>query len=211
MTENQQLISLYKKLFDQKAILTKAPALTLDPTNATEQTFPTVQALTEIEQIIAYLLGLKSMHQVSLEQALSICQKAYATQPYWKDVILDYLDYKNDQEEAALKVEGQKIAQQGKDILEEIQQHETEFQSTVQSYAAQVEKANFPVDAKKLIRNYLNMASYDPEKAYKTLTENPAYFSPIKTQDKNGKQLLSAEQAKEQNKKLAHFLSKLVA
>lgn len=211
MTENEQLWTLYQKLFAQRAVLTKAPALTLDLTNATPDSFPADQALLEIKQIISYLLGVKNVDTLTPEKALAICQKAYAEQPFWKEVILDFLSYQNQMDEMALQDESQKLSQDGQAILERIQQLETENQTQVQAYAAQIEEAHFPVDAKKLIQNYLNMAAYDPKKAYETLIQNPGYFAPIQTHDKEGKELLSPSQAIAENKRLGQFLAKLIA
>lgn len=209
MTKNDQLLALYQKLFAQKAVLTKAPALTLDP-NAADN-FPFDLALQEIKQVISYLLGVKNVDTLSPEKALSICQKAYDNQPFWKEVILDFLSYQNQMEELSLQAESQKLSQEGQAILEKIQQLETEKQLEIQSYAKQIEAEHFPVDAQKLIRNYLNMASYDPQKAYETLVHNPGYFAPLKTHDKEGKELLSPDKALAENKRLGQFLSKLIA
>lgn len=211
MTANEQLKNLYQKLFAQKAVLTKAPPLTLDVTNISPNDFPTEQALQEVKQIISYLLGIKDVDTITPEHALSICQKAYAEQPFWKEVILDFLSYQNQMEELSLQAESQKLSQDGQAILERIQRLETENQTEVQSYAEQIEAAGFPIDARKLIQNYLNMAAYDPTKAYAELIQNPAYFSPLKTHDKDGKELLSPSQARAENKRLGQFLTKLIA
>lgn len=211
MTPNEQLWTLYQKLFAQRAVLTKAPALTLDLTSTTPDSFPANQALQEIKQIISYLLGVKNVDTLEPEKALNICQKAYAEQPFWKEVILDFLSYQNQMEENALQEESNKLSQDGQTLLEKIQQLETEKQITIQSYATQIEAAHFPVDAKKLIQNYLNMAAHNANQAYQILIQNPAYFAPLKTHDKDGKELLSQNQAIAENKRLGQFLAKLIA
>jgi len=211
MTPNEQLWTLYQKLFAQRAVLTKAPALTLDLTSTTPDSFPANQALQEIKQIISYLLGVKNVDTLEPEKALNICQKAYAEQPFWKEVILDFLSYQNQMEENALQEEINKLSQDGQTLLEKIQQLETEKQITIQSYATQIEAAHFPVDAKKLIQNYLNMAAHNANQAYQILIQNPAYFAPLKTHDKDGKELLSQNQAIAENKRLGQFLAKLIA
>lgn len=211
MTPNEQLWTLYQKLFAQRAVLTKAPALTLDLTSTTPDSFPANQALQEIKQIISYLLGVKNVDTLEAEKALNICQKAYAEQPFWKEVILDFLSYQNQMEENALQEEINKLSQDGQTLLEKIQQLETEKQITIQSYATQIEAAHFPVDAKKLIQNYLNMAAHNANQAYQILIQNPAYFAPLKTHDKDGKELLSQNQAIAENKRLGQFLAKLIA
>ncbi len=211
MTQNEQILTLYKKLFEQKAVLTKAPALTLDPTNMSAHSFPTQQALNEIKAVISYLLGIRSIDAITIEQALKICNKAYATQPFWKEIILDYLTYQNTVTQDELKKEGKTLTDEGRAILEEIQNLETKIQAEVQSYADQVKAAGFKVDATKLIQNYLNMAAHNPDVAYQTLIKNPAYFAPLQTHDKNGKELLSPAQATQENERLGRFLAKLVA
>lgn len=211
MTQKKQLFNLYQKLYEQRAVLTQAPALTIIMDGLTLDKFPVQQAENEVKQLIAYLLGVKSLDTINQEQALGICLKAYANQPFWKDIVLDYLEYQNTVELEKLNEEGNALNQEGETILQDIQKLETQIQDQIQRYANQIEAAQFKVDAHKLIKNYLNMAAYNPETAYKTLTQNPAYFAPIKTQDKQGNTILTPDQATQENKRLAKFLAQLIA
>lgn len=49
----------------------------------------------------------------------------------------------------------------------------------VEEAGLRIEKEGFPVDGRKLIKNYLSSYRINAKKAYETLTTNPAFFSPI--------------------------------
>jgi len=49
----------------------------------------------------------------------------------------------------------------------------------IERVALKIENGGFPIDARKLVRNYLNACKRDPAAAYKLLITNPAYFSPL--------------------------------
>ena len=53
------------------------------------------------------------------------------------------------------------------------------------------------------------MLKKNPDKAWEVLTTNPAYFSPIQTQNEQGKVVLTPKQAIEENNKLSNFLKTL--
>ena len=67
----------------------------------------------------------------------------------------------------------------------------------------------FPVDAQKLIRNYLNMAEKNATEAWNVLTTNPAAFAPLEVVTPEGKRLMAPKEAIELNKKMGVFLRKL--
>ena len=55
------------------------------------------------------------------------------------------------------------------------------------------------------------MADLDAEKAWDTLISNPAFFSPIVVEDKEGNRILSVDDAKKINKKMGSFIKKMKA
>ena len=86
---------------------------------------------------------------------------------------------------------------------------EEKLEDIINHFAAKITAAKFHVDGAALIRNYLKMTQKDAKKAWEVLITNPAYFSPIKTTDAQGKTILNPTQATEENQKLAKFLKGL--
>lgn len=90
-------------------------------------------------------------------------------------------------------------------------------QQTIKYIGEKIEAAGFPVDGKKLARNYLNNYKKDPKKAYETLTTNPAFFAPININRKRkgllkfvlGDKKPNPEEGRKINRDLANFLKKL--
>lgn len=96
-----------------------------------------------------------------------------------------------------------------------IQQTEKRQKKLQNRFIKEIQKKGFPVDAEKLVKNYLTFAKKEPEKAYTLLTTNPFYFSPILMEKKTAKGTvpvkIKPEEAKDINKKLAAFLKKMKA
>ena len=111
-----------------------------------------------------------------------------------------------DIEEADIKEEGEEISDKLKEVLFDLKMQERSIDDLVSYYAEQIEREKFHVDAKALIRNYFKMMKKDAKMAWQVLTTNPAYFSPLKTRDEGGKEILSPDKAIAENQKLAQFL-----
>ena len=88
----------------------------------------------------------------------------------------------------------------------------------VESVALKIEAGGFPIDARKLVRNYLNACRRDPKAAYQLLTTNPAYFSPLIIKGRTsfwrkltgkGPKMPPPEVGQKINRELAHFLKKI--
>ncbi len=97
-----------------------------------------------------------------------------------------------------------------KSILEE--------RNAIEAVAQKVEKGGFPIDARKLVRNFLSASKQDAKKAYETLITNPAYFSPLILKGKmtlwrkltgKGPKMPPPEVGQRINKQLAAFLKNL--
>jgi len=93
---------------------------------------------------------------------------------------------------------------------EELLEPHYQKEEIIEKAGSAIEKAGFPVDGRKLIRNYLKAAENDYEKAFQTLITVPATFAPIMTDDvKKGSFHVNPEVGRKINKELASFLKKL--
>ena len=162
-----------------------------------------------MEAVAAYLMGLNSLKNIPFNKLVKIVKESYQGQPFWQNLLYDFLDLKLSVNEAHLKEEGEEIADNLTAALFDLKMQERQIENMVSYYAGQIEKEKFHVDAKALIRNYFKMLKKDQKMAWQVLTTNPAYFSPIKTKDENGKEILSPEKATAENQRLANFLKDL--
>ena len=105
----------------------------------------------------------------------------------------------------------QQIQSQGLSLYEKLRNFQRRRKEIIDSFASKMAPENFPVNAERLFRNYLNMADLDAQKAWDVLIENPAFFSPIIVEDENGKRILSIADAKDINKKIGAFVKKIKA
>ena len=97
-----------------------------------------------------------------------------------------------------------------KDKKDEILNPHYQKEELIEKAGSAIEKAGFPVDGRKLIRNYLKAAETNAEEAFKTLVTVPATFAPIMTNDvKKGLFHVNPEEGRRINKELASFLKKL--
>jgi hypothetical protein len=129
-----------------------------------------------------------------------------------QDLIFSHIEVLIELEACEIREEVMGLRRDKKKIREEYNEMKYMREKVIETYVELIEKNNFPVDARKLMTNYLRAASKSPEKAYETLTTNPAMFSPILV-DKMPRRLLgllkpSPSDAKKMNKKIAKFLKK---
>lgn len=209
MKPNQLLHAIYTKLWEQRAVLTEFPPLTIDITQTTPETMNYNQAKDETGHIVSHLLAVKNVQETPLKDALKTATTVYQNQAFWKGIILDYLTFLNAETTEQIKQQGEEARQQVVEALNQINTYEEQQTHIVKTYAESVKKAGFPVNAEQMIRNYLKMHQQDANKAWQTLITNPAYFSPIITTDENGNTTLTPQQATDYNKKLGVFLKKL--
>ena len=209
MSNSDKIIHIYQRFYAQKAVLSGAPVLSINPDNIGVAEFPTAKAITELDAIAAYLMGLPSFKNIPFNRQVQIVKESYQGQPFWQELLFDYLSLKLDLEEEELKTKTEEIADKVRMAQYEINLHEAHEEEIIEHYAAKITKEKFHVDAMALIRNYMKMLRKDPKKAWEVLTTNPAYFSPIKVTDDKGKTILSPSQAKTENDKLANFLKTL--
>lgn len=160
------------------------------------------------ERVIASRAPLEQIIQTELnrirdQETLSPAQQliiAYLTVMVDMQIIQEKL-HLND-----MKRENQKIA-------DGIRQIDADERAVMAAFVAAIERKHFPVNARKLVKNYFTLSKKDPVKAYKTLTTNPLFFSPI-LMEKMPKKFFglvkpNANDAKAVNKRLGSFLKNL--
>lgn len=205
---DNQILEIYSYLWQYKDLLKGVPALELDPRQVTPMLMPQIEAKTKA--IVAGLLGLRE-NSVSVSTMAAAIEKYYRKDDCWRRLLVRYAEIVHAREWSELREEKKAVADQVSSLKERVVSYQGKRKDIIQAFVAAVEKEKFPVDARKLFSNYLNMADKNPKEAWSVLTTNPAYFSPIVTTDAAGRVVLSASAAKEKNEKLAQFLKKLKA
>ncbi len=209
MTISEKIFQLYQRFYAQRSVLTDAPALTVDVDRIGVADFPESRAFDEMSGVASYLIGRPDIRNIPFKESLRIVQKAYVNQPFWYDLLMDYLELLLNKNEADLEEQGRAIQERAEAVLDKLNEAEARRTALIELYASKIEAEHFPVDAKKLIRNYLKMLKRDAKQAWDVLISNPAYFSPIITKNPGGAQTLSPSQAIEENKRLARFMKGL--
>ena len=208
MSVSDKIFKMYQRFFAQKNILTEAPALTIDVNAVGIADFPKEQALLEMNKVASYLMGVSDIQKISFTEQVKIVKNAYKEQPFWQTLLFDYLNLTLDVEEARLKEEGEDLYDELESAMYQLQEKQNRQEEIIDCYAQKIKDKKFHVDAQNLIRNYLKMLKKDKDEAWKVLTTNPAFFSPIITHE-GEKQTLSPAKAIEENKRLAAFLKGL--
>ena len=209
MSVSDKIIQLYQRFYAQKNMLGERPPLTIDVNKIGAAEFPTDQAMAEMTAAAAYLMGRSTLQNVSFKEQVQIVRDAYGDQPFWQQLLFDYLDLTLVVEEARLKRESEELHDKTEELLFELKVRENHVEDIISHFADKIQSADFHVDAKNLLRNYFKMARRDAKEAWEMLIKNPAYFSPIVARDDNGKEVLSPAHATAENIRLAHFLKGL--
>lgn len=209
MTSKEMLYKLYEKLYAQRAVLTAAPQLTIDIGQYDTENYPQPLVEKECAAIASYLCGVPDINDVSVNDVLKIIKKNYESQPFWKNVLLDFLDYKLKQKKEEQYKRNIELLKETTALLDQIRQEEYRRKMLINAFGDKIKGAGFRVDGYKLLQCYFVMYRKDAKKAYDTLITNPAFFSPIITVDSEGNVLLQPEEAIKENKRLAGFLKNL--
>ena len=209
MNNLDKVIHIYQRFYAQRGVLNGAPTLSINADAVGTAEFPTEKAVAEMDAVAAYLMGLAGLKNIPFERQVKIVKESYQGQPFWQELLYDYLELKLDLEDERLEKQAEEVSDKILMTQYLIAEHEDHEEEIINHYAAKVAKEKFHVDAVALIRNYMKMIRKDPKKAWEVLITNPAYFSPIKTEDEKGKKVLSPAQAISENARLAHFLKGL--
>ncbi len=209
MASKEILYTLYRKLYEQRAVLTAAPKLTVEINEYSAETYPEPLVEKECTAIVSYLCGVTDINDIAVNDVLKIVKRNYEDQPFWKNIILDFLEYKLRQQQEDQYKKNVELLKESTRVLNEIRQEEHRRKSLVKAFGDKIQAAGFRVDGYKLMMRYFSMYRKDSKKAYDTLITNPGYFSPIVTVDSSGNLMLTPKEAVEENKKLAKFLKGL--
>lgn len=208
----QRLINIYKQLYQYRDMLKGSPALTFDVDAMTgdsiADSFDAIK--TQIVPVIAYLLGLRGT-ELPVATMIDQLNRHYKKDDFWRNLLLNYIELCQEEDEEKLAEQQQQIQSQGLSLYEKLRNFQRRRKEIIDSFASKMAPENFPVNAERLFRNYLNMADLDAQKAWDVLIENPAFFSPIIVEDENGKRILSIADAKDINKKIGAFVKKIKA
>ncbi len=206
-TENQKrVINVYKKLYQYKHLLTDIRPF---PVNEEEQLIPQIDAVhNQVRLVMGYLLDVNP-ESLETKQMIRLVESKYEPTTFWFQVVVDYIEVLNEIE----KVEADAVLQKRKEPLvqskAEIDKIINIRRNLIKKYSAPIKEKGFLVNAEELIKNYLNYADDNPEKAWEVLTTNPAYFSSINVFDKSGKRILSPASAQKMNVDLGQFIKDL--
>ena len=209
MASKEMLYTLYQKLYEQRSVLTAAPKLTVEIGGYSSESYPQTLVEKECTAIVSYLCGVPDVNDIVVNDVLKIVEKGYENQPFWKNVILDFLEYKLRQQQEEQYKKNIELLKESTRVLNEIRQEEHRRRTLVRVFGDKIQEAGFRVDGYKLMSSYFSMYRQDSKKAYETLITNPGYFSPIITVDSSGNSLLTPKEATEENAKLAKFLKGL--
>lgn len=208
----QRLINIYKQLYQYRDMLKGSPALTFDvdamTSDSIANSFDAIK--TQIVPVIAYLLGLRGT-ELPVATMIDQLNRHYKKDDFWRNLLLNYIELCQEEDEEKLAEQQQQIQSQGLSLYEKLRNFQRRRKEIIDSFASKMAPENFPVNAERLFRNYLNMADLDAQKAWDVLIENPAFFSPIIVEDENGKRILSIADAKDINKKIGAFVKKIKA
>ncbi len=204
MTPNELFYSIHKRCYEQRANLAAAGPLVLDTTQYTPDTLDKTLAEKEINAVMSYLLSADAT-KVSLEKIVEVINKTYANQPFWKELLVDYLAWKSRLQKERLIAQKKELWTELNATLQQINDIVEQKKMIITTCAEKIKKKKFPVDAKKLLTNYIHAAQIDAEKAWQTLITTPAYFSPIITTNDKGKTVISPKEAANENERLARF------
>ena len=207
-----RIINVYKSLFQYRHLLKGAPVLSVDLANMSDSQIAEnfVPLESELSAVIHYLMGLRGA-SFPVSVMLEAVNKHYKKDDFWRSLLLDYVEIKQLQAEAEVQAEKHAMQEEGIGLYEKLKEFQKRRKEIVDSFSEKIAPQKFPVDAKRLFKNYLNMADLDSEEAWRVLCTNPAFFSPLIVEDEKGKRLFSIKEAKEVNKKMADFLRKMKA
>lgn len=130
-----------------------------------------------------------------------------------QQLIIAYLTVMVDMQIIQEKLRLKDMRRENQKIADGIRQIDADERAVMAAFVAAIERKRFPVNARKLVKNYFTFAKKDPDKAYKTLITNPLFFSPI-LMEKMPKKFFGlvkpdAKDAMAVNKRLGAFLKNL--
>ena len=104
------------------------------------------------------------------------------TNPNLQFALVSYVEILIELESCELEYEDKKLRARKRKIEKEFFEEQKRKNERKQRFIAAVAAKHFPIDADRLITNYLKTANKDPKGAYEALTENPAIYAPIQNE-----------------------------
>lgn len=209
----RKFLSVYQEFFKNKDLLGEAGAfLSVLPEEILAEDGWGVRANEADNKLLSMFTQLVGGLDVTGDEYTKVVEKiaeGYKDQPYWRELLFDCVEYFLLKEEKEIIQREKELLNESKAVLNDILLIEAQEKKVVQSFAEKIKEAGFKVNAQMLVSNYLKMCQQNKEEAWSVLTTNPALFSPILVKDKNGKVILTPDQAREENARLAKFLKRL--
>jgi len=210
--QKQGLFRIYQQLFQYKHLIPDAPEMTIDldqiPPEQIDSQEQTIRS--ELAGVVAYLLGLKP-DALTVTNMIPALQNRYKDDDFWRLLLLDYMDICQAQEEDQLAEQKKQVKAQGISLRQKIMEYQRQRKQLIKNFSKQLDTKQFPINSERLFKNYLNMADIDAKLAWETVTTNPAMFSPIIVEDRNGKRIISISAAKQINKKIGSYIKTMKA
>lgn len=205
-TAKEILFDLYRRLYEQRAVLPDAPVMTVQPDSPA--LFDYAKARLETKRVISYLLGVPDIEAYPFDEGIQLID-AYQDQPFWRELVVMWFDLVVTEESEGIAVEKEQLKTEMADWIDFLDARDELKKAYIRAMAGAIRAGGFHVDGEKLAANYFKMFMTDEETAVKTLETNPAYFAPIQVTDDNGKTVLSPKEAAEENKRLGQYLAKV--
>ena len=209
----KKFLNVYQGFFENKGLLGEMEALlsvSPDLIQAEEGWGPqTSLADTNLLSLFSHLTGGLDFKNDECTKIIDQVNIGYKDQPYWRELLFDYIEYWLIKEEKEIIEEEKNLLKEVKETLKDVMLVEAQEKKAIQAFAAKIKEAGFKVNAEQLVTNYFKMVKKNKEEAWSVLISNPALFSPILVKDEKGVVRLTPDQAREENNKLAKFLKRL--
>lgn len=102
-----------------------------------------------------------------------------ANNPLVESFLINFMQVDLEIEACKIRSKASKTVKEGRMIKEETVDLFLEQRDLARAFIEKLKAKHLPINEDALINNYLRMAAKEPERAYKILTSNPAFFSPI--------------------------------
>ena len=158
MTLSDAILKLYQRFYAQKELLKDAHSLTIDLTQIGISEFPTEQAISEMDKVASYLIGVPDISKITFDNRVKAVKQAYQNQPFWRDLLFDYLDMSLNIEEEKLKNTGKNILSEAQEVMNDIYYQEEQQNEIISVFASKITAEKFHIDAQALIKNYFKIA-----------------------------------------------------
>lgn len=135
------------------------------------------------------------------------------TNPNLQFAIVSYVEILIELEACEISYEDKKLRARRRKIEKEFFEEQKRKNERKQKFIEAVAAKHFPIDAERLITNYLKTANKDPKGAFEALTENPAIYAPIQNEKIKprlfGLIKKSSKDGIRMNKKIGKFMKNL--